>query len=234
VPRLRLLPLFLGTLLIVLGSLWLLGNLDLIEWDFGQLLATYWPVILIVIGLDFLAGRAGTRWSGGLLVGVGAVYLAANLGLVTIDPDVLWTLVAALVIILLGASILRSALSPGGTQWAIMSGIEQAQEGEVPERGGFIALMGGVELDLSRADFPHQETVLNLTAMMGGVEVKVPADVTVECQATAILGGVECLGQTVGGVLGSRTITRPATVSSPKRLLIRATALMGGVEIESA
>ncbi len=232
-PRLRLLPLFLGTLLIVLGGLWLLGNLDLIEWDFGQLIATYWPLILIVVGLDFLTGRAGTRWSGGLLLFVGAVYLAANLDLVTIDPDILWTLVGAIAIILLGASILRSALSPGGTQWAIMSGIEQEHEGKMPNSGGFIALCGGVELDLSRAEFPDHETVLNLTAIMGGIDVKVPADVAVECRATAFLGGAECFGQSVGGVLGSRVVNRAAAETSPdKRLLIRATAFMGGVEIE--
>jgi len=232
VPRLRLLPLFFGTLLIFLGALWLLENLGFLEVDLGRLVATYWPVILIVIGLDFFAGRAGARWSGGLLLAVGAVYLAANLELATIDPDILWTFLAALVIMLLGASILRSSLSPGGTQWAIMSGIEHKPESGMPDSGGFIALMGGVELDLSRADFVRPETVLNLTSIMGGIEVKVPADVAVECRATAILGGVDCLGQGVGGVLGSRTMNRPAAGTSPKRLLIRATALMGGVEID--
>ena len=231
-PRLRLLHLFFGTLLIFLGALWLLANLGVLEVDLGRMIVTYWPVILIVIGVDLLAGQAGARWSGGLLLALGAVYLAANLEIVTIDPGVLWTLVGALVIMLLGASILRSALSPGGTQWAIMSGIDYKPEGEMPASGGFTALMGGVELDLSRADFPHPETVLNLTAIMGGIDVKVPADVAVECQATAILGGIDCLGQEVGGVLGSRTMNRPAAGTSPKRLLIRATALMGGVEID--
>jgi hypothetical protein len=234
VPRLRLWPLFLGILLIVLGTSWLLDSLGLIDLELREMVATYWPLILIIIGLDFLAGRASPRWSGAFLLAIGAVYLAANLQLVRIDPDTFWTAVGATVIVLIGASVLRSALAPGGTQWAIMSGIEHTPEGGMPDSGGFIAVCGGVELDLSRADFPQQETVLNLTAIMGGVDVKVPADVGVECRATAILGGVECLGQTVGGVLGSRTMTRATPTASPKRLIIRATALMGGVEIESA
>ncbi|HHV62612.1 MAG TPA: cell wall-active antibiotics response protein [Firmicutes bacterium] len=32
--------------------------------------------------------------------------------------------------------------------------------------------MGGLDLDLTMADIPEKETVLDLTAIMGGVEVK--------------------------------------------------------------
>ena len=43
-----------GILFVVLGLLFLLDNLNLIEVSLGELVRVYWPIILIWIGVDKL------------------------------------------------------------------------------------------------------------------------------------------------------------------------------------
>jgi hypothetical protein len=54
---------------------------------------------------------------------------------------------------------------------------------------------------------------------MGGIEIKVPPDWSVECRATAFLGGVE-----------DKTVP-PAQAT--KRLVIEGFVMMGGVEVRN-
>ena len=43
-----------GILLILIGTLFLLNNLDLISISFSEIVRVYWPVIFIWIGVDKL------------------------------------------------------------------------------------------------------------------------------------------------------------------------------------
>lgn len=46
-----------GVLLILIGTLFLLNNLDLISVSFSEIIKTYWPVILIWLGVDRLLSK---------------------------------------------------------------------------------------------------------------------------------------------------------------------------------
>ena len=48
----------LGILFIVLGLIFLLNNLNLIEVSLAELIRVYWPVILIWIGVDKLLRKS--------------------------------------------------------------------------------------------------------------------------------------------------------------------------------
>ena len=61
--------------------------------------------------------------------------------------------------------------------------------------------------------------VLNVFALMGGISIKVPTDWTVELEGTPILGGFE-----------EKTM-QPKDAN--KRLVVRGTAVMGGVDIRN-
>ncbi len=99
-----------------------------------------------------------------------------NLGFYSADFSRVWHVVWPLAIILLGWSLLRGVTAPGGTHWAVT--IELKNKGWKLESGAYTAFVGGVDLDLTAADILDGEIVLNLTAVMGGVEVKVPRDLT--------------------------------------------------------
>ena len=47
-----------GILFIVLGLIFLLNNLNLIEVSLAKLIRVYWPVILIWLGLDNLLSKS--------------------------------------------------------------------------------------------------------------------------------------------------------------------------------
>ncbi len=79
--------------------------------------------------------------------------------------------------------------------------------------------MGGVELDFTEAELPPGLTELNIFAVMGGCDIKVPAGLDVEVTGVPILGGVE-------------NNSRGNTGSGGPLLRIRAFVVMGGVEVK--
>lgn len=81
---------FFGLLLIGLGLFFMAEQLDMIDVDIGRLVATYWPVVLIVLGVSGMIGTGKYRSSGGLmwnlfiaLLGVG--FLLRNLDIWVMD-----------------------------------------------------------------------------------------------------------------------------------------------------
>ncbi|NPV53970.1 MAG: cell wall-active antibiotics response protein [Firmicutes bacterium] len=241
-----------GLLIVAVGVIWLLNNLGITSIDMGELFSTYWPVLLIIWGIDALT--RGSTWSGGeddrsggrssgsnptgwILLIIGLVILGRNIGLYQLNLSIVWRVLWPVILILVGWSLLRATTSAGsgGVHWAVMSGVEFKNKEWKLQDGSFIAIMGGVDLDLTVADIPEKETVLDLTAIMGGVDVKVPPDLQVECEGTAILGGVNFFGEEGGGIIASRIARYAggAAEGSRRRLRIRCRTLMGGVEVKS-
>lgn len=89
-----------------------------------------------------------------------------------------------------------------------MSGIELESQGWKPTSGGYTAFMGGIDLDLRAAEIPEGEAVVNLTAVVGAIEVKLPRDLEVDCRGTPVLGGVTLLGEEAAGLFASRSGTQ--------------------------
>jgi len=84
-----------GVVLVALGLLFLAGQQGWI--DASGLVATWWPVILIVAGLGALMGRQG-GWSSWLLFCLGVVLLLVNLGILPRSRVMaLWPLVLIVV-----------------------------------------------------------------------------------------------------------------------------------------
>jgi hypothetical protein len=101
---------------------------------------------------------------------------------------------------------------------AIMSGSVRKGPWVVPERFRAVAIMGGVELDLTDARFSAPEVTIEIFALMGGVQVTVPEDVTVDVRGFAFMGGFDNAVH-AGGPAGSPVVR------------ITGFALMGGVEV---
>ena len=104
-----------------------------------------------------------------------------------------------------------------GPAVAIFSGVERRGPWVVPPELTAVAIMGGIELDLTEAVLTAQVTEFRVFALMGGVEVTVPEGVVVRMEAFGILGGT----------------TGPAGQALPGAPTIRVTgaAIMGGIEV---
>ncbi|MCE7082123.1 DUF1707 domain-containing protein [Streptomyces sp. ST2-7A] len=113
------------------------------------------------------------------------------------------------------------APAPGGARRnviAVLGGAERQGRWRVGGRVNAVAFLGGVELDLTQALFERQVVTLNVTAVLGGVEIKVPENVTVRGSGTGVLGGFSM---------------REHESSDPNApvLVIRGLAVLGGVDV---
>ncbi len=93
--------------------------------------------------------------------------------------------------------------------------------------------MGGIELDLNLAALP-QQGVIRILAVMGGVKLYVPVSMDVSVRGIALLGGVNALGESSGGIISftnEESRGQEAAPGTAPRLEIEVFTLMGGVEV---
>ena len=220
-----------GVLVIAIGLLFLLDNLDIIE--VHEALA-FWPLVFIFAGVaklldtttpnGYLIGLAG--------IGIGTAMILNRLGIVYFS----WRQAWPLVLIAVGAMVVYRAMTgnqkpmhgviddrPGETTQmvdvtAVLGGFERRVHTQDFRGGEITAVMGGCTLDMRGASMQGEATI-NVFAFWGGVTIKCPPDWTVVLQGTPIMGGFE-----------EKTVTPP---DNSKRLVIRGYAIMGGVEVRN-
>lgn len=235
-----------GAGVILAGFLFLIDNLGWIQLDMR---VHFWPLVLMLVGASTLAQapRRGSSAavSGVILIGFGALSLLKGLGLITIGWNVLTSIgIIGMGLIMVFRAHKRGQQAAAGNDAA--SGVVDdgafftRAEGATAERvldmtaifggihgkvttqdfrgGDLTSVMGGIDLDMRTASL-NGTAVLNVFALMGGISIKVPTDWTVEIEGTPILGGFE-----------EKTM-QPKDAA--KRLVVRGTAVMGGVDIRN-
>jgi len=109
---------FFALLLVILGVIFLLSNTGVIEGDAWSLIWQFWPLLLIVIGLDSIYKREGLV-APTFMIGIGVIFLLANLGYLSVN---VWRMVLTLwpiLLIAIGFDILVGRRSI----WAAIAGI---------------------------------------------------------------------------------------------------------------
>ena len=216
--------LILGVAIVTFGVLLTLDNLDILDadhyWDYA-------PLILVVWGLAKLVEAPRTKaWiSSFLLILVGSLWTLYELELVDLHPIDLWPVL----LIIGGFALVRRALAPtkerrrrrgSAAEFAILSGVERQISSKDFKGGDYTAIMGGCEIDLREAEIAAGEAVIDVFALMGGIEIRVPRTFTVEPRVTAILGGFS-------------DQTDSSQADPDQRLVIRGLAMMGGVDVKN-
>lgn len=87
--------------------------------------------------------------------------------------------------------------------------------------GEAVAVFGGCEIDLSKADI-NGTVKVEVTAVMGGIKLIVPSHWTIKQEVAAVFGGVEDKRDTHGVIAVQNKV-----------LLLEGTAFLGGIEIKS-
>ncbi|WP_407656140.1 DUF1707 SHOCT-like domain-containing protein [Lentzea waywayandensis] len=103
---------------------------------------------------------------------------------------------------------------------AFWSGVNRKGQWVVPRLHNAVAVMGGIELDLTHASFAEAEVTISVFAFWGGVEIRVPDDINVKVDGFGFMGAFEDRAP------GRRHIPGAPTVR------ITGLALMGGVEVK--
>jgi predicted membrane protein len=185
-------------------------------------------VLLIFLGLAHILRPSASRClvSGSIWIGIGTVILLNNLGLIGFDIWDLWPLL----LVLLGLSLLTKAFRRDRAipkeatdtfeATAVLGAVTRRIAASAFRGGNATAILGACDIDLYDS-IPDGETAeINTLSVLGGIEIRVPRDWEVQVKGTAILGAFE-----------DKTIPVDGPVA--KRLIIRGTAILAGVEIKS-
>jgi hypothetical protein len=158
------------------------------------------------------------------LIGLGILSLLDNLGIVNIPS--LWRLLWPSLLIWIGYNMLKrqrattqqNADSALLSLTAILGGADHKGAGKSFAGGSVTAFLGGVALDLREAIMEGEQATLDVFVAMGGIDLTVPRDWTVEGQVTPLLGGFD---------------DKSTPVNPVKRLIVRGTVIMGAVDIKN-
>jgi len=218
----------LGIILIAVGALVLLANLDILPFDLD--LGHWWPLILVVLGLVHLYNNRNIfDFSGLFLILLGVVFLLATLDKIYWSD--IWRYWPA-VLILLGISMVFKrnpvALGRSGTACSdptvrvtnILAGTDRRIDSGEFKGGDVSNILGGTKVDLLEAKLAAGEWLLTVSTVLGGVEILVPRDWRIEVHPTNMLGGVD-------------DHTRQTPAAGGGKLVIKASALLGGIEIKN-
>jgi predicted membrane protein len=220
-----------GGLVVAVGLLMLLDNLDIVHFHD---LWRFWPVAVIIMGVaKVLEARSPVGYVvGGMVALVGAFLLLDNLNVVPFNFDLIWPLV----IIAFGITVLLRALerkkilaaapgisNPDVSLWAVFSGVKRKVDSQDFKGGDVVAVFGGVNIDLRNAAIAGERAVIDLNLLFGGVDIRVPENWNVVMKGVAIFGAFE-----------DKT-THPRTDPNGKtpELVITGTAMFAGVNAKN-
>jgi predicted membrane protein len=151
-----------GVVAVVVGSVLMLDRFGIL--NAGNVLR-FWPVILIVVGLNNII-RDRTRGGlvgGGMMVIFGTIFLATQFGYVR------WSQTWPIIIIGWGLLLIWDALRPKAYPSAQLDG----------------------SVDFIRAEMAEDKAFLNVSCVFGSVEVRIPTHWNVIIEANAVFGASE-------------------------------------------
>jgi predicted membrane protein len=229
-----------GLLIALVGTALLLHQLGIIPID---LVARFWPLLLVVFGVMNLMTHSG-RFFGFLLILAGIFLQLNKLGITHLSFADLWpiALIAVGLLLMWGSLETRGFLRAKAKAFkdfrdqvtgatgpltmmnavAVFGGCERRVAGQNFQGGRATAVFGGIELDFRDADM-QDEAVLEINCIFGGVEIRVPEAWHVHSRNLPVFGGYEDK---------TRHPNNPA-VGSPKTLIVTGMVIFGGIEIKN-
>lgn len=241
-----------GLILIALGTLFLLDNLDLIPYEISYYLFN-WKGIMIMIGALFLSSK-DNKSPGIILIAVGGFFIMSDV--LSYEFDWHWydtrKLFWPILLIVIGLVILsRKSKSPlvsahvftsvedeintstrGKSMpndsdhinvTAVLGGGDQSITSENFQGGKVTTVMGGGTYDLSKCNLAEGTQEIDILILMGGANFIVPSDWNVRLEVTSIFGGYS----------DSRKLSTEDKTDATKELLIKGTVLFGGGEVKT-
>jgi len=215
--------LIIGAFIVLLGTGLLLDQTGLsnefrIDWLFSNL----WPLFLLILGVSFLVRNNVVP--GIILTFLGVSFLSSSL----FDWNV-WGLIWPMFIIGAGLMVLFRGNLAGVNKIkasgrkvdasAIFWGADKKISSENYEGGDINCIFGGVEYDLSHVKVADKGAVLNVNLIFGGIEIRVPQNIEIINNVSAVAAGVEDQTSVTDKPAGTITLT--------------GSALFGGLEVKN-
>jgi hypothetical protein len=210
----------LGLVLILVGLVLTLDSAGILRTDgFGR----WWPLLLVGVGLVKVRQprEDGQRAAGVAFLMLGGLFLFTSilsvrsawpLLMVAFGTFLLWQGVESS-----ASASVKVSDSPYLSEMVLIGHVKRGHR-PLDFRGGSVtAVIGGVELDLRKANLTST-AYLDVVAFWGGIEIKVPPEWTVDARVVPLMGAFENKADSL------------ATPGGP-RLVVRGHAIMGAVVV---
>jgi len=214
-----------GLLIIFAGVLLLLSNFEV--GGVKEIVQSWWPLIIVIFGLfGFWNSERQFFWPA-LTTIVGLLILLNTLDIAELDYGKLFW---PAVFVVIGTSLVfgsfqrknqRQVQTHKDNSHTTSVFLSSASSRNVSDNylGGTVSVvMGGAEIDLSSSKIKKSAT-LDVNVLMGGIDLRVPADVIVKNQTQLIMAGFE-------------DKSLPKSTKSQPVLYIRGMVIMGGIEVQ--
>ncbi len=195
-------------------------------WSFGEVIGSWWPVLLVVLGLMSLRKGSSSMSFGLILTFIGLFILGSNLDII---PLGFWDMFWPLLLIIIGIALLsrysgsrRQRAKDQVDIFSVFSGAEEKYTTDEFKGGSVFAMFGGAELDLTDSMLPPEGASMDVTVLFGGADIYVPENWIVKTKGLPLFGG--CTNKT--------TYEPDPDLVSPV-LEVNYTAMFGGVEVSN-
>ena len=212
-----------AVIFIVLGSLFLLDNLDLIRFDFKRYIFS-WQSIMIFVGLMIML--KGENKNGIILVAIGGFFLITKIfSSFYFDALDLWPLVFVIV----GVFLIRRqneavSVIKGDDDFlnevAIFGGNQIRVESTGFHGGTLTAIFGGSSIDLRKCSLASGQHELRVFTLFGGSKIIVPEDMAVRLSVNPVLAEMADKREVINPDHGDKVLIITGTVVFGECVLI--------------
>jgi len=230
---------------IALGCALLFDALGFVDVSFSRLLAVYWPILLVVWGVQKAARvariiRQGRTVPAKAKVGpltvivLGALVLARNLGWLGEGTVSLWKLAAAFLLIYFGVGLLEGRPKDREVISSLLGELHYGQNPFALSDTCYTMAVGDLHLDLTQAIVPNREVVLELNLGAGSIEILVPRDLAVAVHAHTSAGELTIFDVQASGISRDIVWTSPDYDTATRRVKMFVEVKVGDVVIRHA
>ena len=223
-----------GAILILIGGLFLLNTLDIVDFRVSRIIFSF-PFILFIVGILILI-NSSNKVLGGILASIGFFWLLPR-----IFPQLDYGpgLIIPVLLISLGIYMIFKHSQKKNEDGhiipdeklnkdmiddvAIFGGGNKVIHSDNFRGGSITAIFGGSEIDLSNCKLAEGTNVLDVVAIFGGTTIIVPKEWNVQLNVTPLFGG-----------FSNKALKIPnLEIDKSKTLLVKGVAIFGGGEVKT-
>lgn len=196
-----------GLILLILGILFLLDNLEVAS--FGHIVRTYWPLILIIIGTSILFRRR----------------LPA---LESHEPQFGSTASAS-------SDTARASQSETSSdtisETSVFGNISVKSVSKNFRGGTLSTVFGSIDVNLTSAELAPGEQHLGANSVFGSVHITLPKDIGLYVRSSCLFGDMTIMNQKRGGIASEIVFKSDNYDTAAKKLNISASQVFGDIKI---